>query len=79
MATPSFSYQDPFPLGPDETEYRLLSKEGVSTATFEGQEILKVDPDVLAYVAQQAFHDCSFMLREKHLKQVAAILADPAA
>jgi len=79
MVTPSFFYQEPLPLGADETEYRLLSKEGVGTATFEGNEILKVDPEVLAFLAQQAFHDCSFMLREKHLKQVAAILADPEA
>ena len=66
-------------MGVDETEYRLLSKEGVSTALFEGKEILKVDPEVLAYVAQTAMHDCSFMLRNKHLKQVAAILDDPEA
>src|ERR1035437_9998595 len=79
MATPPFSYQDPFPLGADETEYRLLSKEGVSTATFEGKEILKVEPQALAYVAQHAIHDTSFMLRTKHLKQVAGILDDPQA
>jgi len=66
-------------MGADETEYRLLSKEGISTAEFEGKEILKVDPEVLAFVAQQAMHDCSFMLRNKHLKQVAAILDDPEA
>ncbi len=79
MATPPFFYQDPFPLGPDDTEYRLVSKEGVSTTIFEGKEILKVAPEALAFVAQQAMHDCSFMLRPKHLAQVAAILDDPEA
>jgi fumarate hydratase class I len=79
MATPPFFYQDTFPLGADDTEYRLLSKEGVSTTTFEGKEILKVDPQALAYVIQNAMHDTSFMLRTKHLKQVAAILDDPQA
>ncbi len=79
MATPPFFYQDPFPLGADETEYRLLSKEGVSTTTFEGKEILKVEPSALAYIAQQAMRDTSFFLRNKHLKQVAAILDDPEA
>jgi fumarate hydratase, class I len=79
MATPSFFYQEPFPLGPDQTEYRLLSKEGVSTTTFEGHEILKVDPESLAFVTQQAFRDTSFYLRTKHLEQVAAILDDPEA
>src|SRR5947209_17114684 len=79
MATPPFSYEDPFPLGADDTEYRLLSTEGISTATFEGREILKVEPEAIAFLAQQAMRDCSFMLRPKHLKQVAAILDDPEA
>ena len=79
MATPAFVYQDPFPLGPDTTGYRLLSREGVSTSTFEGREILKVAPDALAYLARQAFHDTSFFLRTDHLRQVAAILDDPEA
>lgn len=79
MATPAFSYHDTFALGADDTEYRLLSKEGISTATFDGKEILKVAPEALAYLAQQAFHDCSFMLRPAHLEQVRAILDDPEA
>jgi len=79
MATPPFVYQDPLPLGTDETEYRLLTKEGVSTATFEGKEILKVSPDALNYLAREAFHDTNFFLRAKHLEQVAAILQDPEA
>jgi fumarate hydratase class I len=79
MAVPPFTYQDPFPLSADETDYRLLSREGISTATFAGREILQVEPGALAFLAQQAFHDCSFMLRPKHLQQVAAILDDPEA
>lgn len=79
MATPPFVYQDPFPLGPDTTGYRLLSSEGISTSTFEGREILKVAPEALSYLARQAFHDTSFFLRTDHLRQVAAILDDPEA
>ncbi len=79
MATPPFHYQDPFPLGPDATEYRLLSKEGIGTTTFEGREILKIAPEALAFLAQHAFHDISFYLRPDHLRQVAAILDDPEA
>lgn len=67
------------PLGEDETEYRLLSDEGVSTIEVDGEEVLKVDPKALTFLADQAFHDCSFMLRAKHLEQVAAILEDPEA
>ncbi|MDI1250414.1 MAG: fumarate hydratase [Lacunisphaera sp.] len=79
MPTPPFVYQDPLPLGADDTEYRLLSKEGVTTATFEGREILKVAPEALAYVTREAYHDTNFFLRTKHLEQVAAILQDPEA
>ena len=79
MATPPFVYQDPFPLGPDTTGYRLLSREGISTSQFEGREILKVAPEALSYLARQAFHDTSFFLRTDHLKQVASILDDPEA
>jgi fumarate hydratase class I len=79
MPTPPFVYQDPLPLGDEQTEYRLLSREGISAASFEGKEILKVDPGALTFLAQQAFHDCSFQLRPAHLAQVAAILADPEA
>ena len=79
MPTPPFSYQDPFPLGPDSTQYRLLGRDGVSVTQFEGREILKVAPEALAFLAQQAFHDTSFMLRPAHLQQVAAILDDPEA
>jgi fumarate hydratase class I len=77
MPPPPFFYQDPLPLGPDATEYRLLSREGISVAAFEGQDVLKIAPEVLSYLAREAFHDCSFYLRPSHLKQVGAILDDP--
>jgi fumarate hydratase class I len=76
MATPEFKYQDPFPLGPDSTKYRLLTKEGVSVATFEGKEILKVNPAALTNLANQAVRDVSFLLRPEHNEMVAKILAD---
>ena len=79
MPTPPFTYQEPLPLGADETEYRLLTKDGVSTADFEGKEILKVVPETLAHLAREAFHDTNFFLRAKHLEQVATILQDPEA
>jgi fumarate hydratase class I len=79
MATPEFKYQDPFPLGPDSTKYRLLGKDGVSVATFEGKEILKIAPSALAFLANQAMRDVSFLLRPEHNEMVAKILADPEA
>jgi fumarate hydratase class I len=79
MKTPAFAYQELFPHAEDTTEYRLLTKEFVSTATFDGREIVKVDPEALTYLTHQAFRDTSFLLRGKHLEQVAAILNDPEA
>ena len=79
MATPDFKYAPMFQLGKDDTEYRLLTKEGVSTSEFEGHKILKVSKEALTLLAQQAFHDCEFMLRRAHNEQVAAILTDPEA
>lgn len=76
---PDFNYAPMFQKGADDTEYRLISKEGISTAEFEGREILKVSPEALTLLAQQAFHDVEFMLRRKHNEQVASILADPQA
>lgn len=77
MATPEFIYQEPFPLGKDESEYYLLTKDHVSVSTFEGKEILKVEPEGLTQLANAAFSDTSFMLRTSHLEQVASILKDP--
>ena len=78
MATPPFHYQKLFELGEDDTEYRLLTDEFVSVDTFDGKEILKVESEGLAHLIKTAMHDLSFMLRPKHLEQVAAILDDEA-
>ncbi|HOI96085.1 MAG TPA: fumarate hydratase [Syntrophobacter fumaroxidans] len=72
-----FVYQDPFPLGKDETKYRLVTKDHVSVGNFDGKEILKIDPEALALLANTAMRDVSFMLRPAHLEKVAAILSDP--
>lgn len=79
MATPAFFYQDPYPLGRDDTKYYKLSGEHVSLSQFEGKPILKVSPEALALITQVALHDVSFMLRTSHIKQMAAILNDPEA
>ncbi len=63
----------------DNTEYYLLTSDYVSVADFDVETILKVEPEALTLLAQQAFHDSSFILRPAHQKQVAAILHDPEA
>jgi len=79
MATPEFVYQDPFPLEKDSTGYRLLTKEHVSITSFDGKEMLKVAPEALTVMANEAMRDVSFLLRSAHLEKVAAILKDPQA
>lgn len=79
MSTPEFYYQKPFPMGEDDTEYYLLTKDHVSVTEFEGKEIVKVEPEGLTLLAQHAFHDSAFLLRKAHQKQVSQILADPQA
>jgi len=76
MASKPFHYQDPFPLRPDDTEYRLLTDELVNVSDCGDRRLLEVEPEALTYVTNQAFKECSFLLREKHLRQVAAILED---
>ena len=79
MPTPEFKYQEPFPLGKDETEYYLLTRDHVSVTQFEGKEILKVEAEALTQLANAAMRDCSFLLRPAHQKQVTSILNDPQA
>ncbi|MCQ2333867.1 MAG: fumarate hydratase [Paludibacteraceae bacterium] len=74
-----YKYEPMFQLGKDETEYYLLTKDYVSVSEFEGKPILKVEREGLTKMAQQAFHDVSFMLRRSHNEQVAKILRDPEA
>jgi fumarate hydratase class I len=68
-----------FPLGPDETPYRTLSREHVSVGKFEGEEILKVEPEGLRLLAERAFRDINHLLRPGHLQQLRDILDDPQA
>ena len=75
--TPEFKYAPMFQTGKDETEYYLLTKEGVSVAEFNGKEILMVSKEALTQLTQQAFYDVSFHMRRAHNAQVAKILNDP--
>ena len=64
-----FIYQKPFPIKKDTTEYRLLTKDYVSTVEFDGRKILKVAPEALELLAKEAIADVSFYLRAAHLEK----------
>ncbi len=79
MTTPVFRFQQQFPLGKDQTDYYLLSKEGISISQYDGRDMLVVNAECLTDLARAAMMDCSFMLRTSHIKQLAAILDDSGA
>ncbi len=74
---PEFIYEDLLPIGQDNTEYRLISKEGVSTFEADGKSFLKVSPEAIRNLTQVAIHDINHYLRSAHLQQLANILSDP--
>ena len=74
---PEFKYEDLLPIGEDSTEYRLLSKEGISTFSADGREFLKVEAKAISNLTEVAIHDISHYLRSEHLAQLANILKDP--
>jgi fumarate hydratase class I len=72
-----FAYSDLLPLGPDETEYRLVTDEGVETFEAGGQRFLRVDPLALTRLTDEAMHDIAHYLRPAHLAQLRRIVDDP--
>lgn len=72
-----YTHHTLLPLGKDETPYRLLTSDHVSVVQFEGHEILKVAPEGLTLLADQAIRDSAHLLRPSHLAQVRRILDDP--
>ncbi|MDD9949026.1 MAG: fumarate hydratase [candidate division Zixibacteria bacterium] len=74
-----YVHRELLPLGEDATPYRLLTSDHVSSGTFEGRDILKVDTDGLILLADQAIRDSSHLLRPEHLAQLRKILDDPEA
>jgi fumarate hydratase, class I len=74
-----FLFREMFPLGEDATPYRKLTGDYVSSASFEGERMVKVNPEALTLLAAQALADCQHLLRPGHLAQLRAILDDPEA
>ena len=72
-------FSDLLPLGPDDTPYRLLTTDGVSTVEAAGRTFLQVDPEALTLLTSTAFRDIAHWLRPAHLQQLRRILDDPEA
>jgi fumarate hydratase class I len=74
-----FAHSELLPLGPDTTEYRLLTTEGVSTFSTSEGTFLKVSPQAITHLTEHAMRDIAHLLRTSHLQQLASILKDPEA
>ena len=75
----AFAYSDLLPVGPDTTDYRLVSNDGVSVIDVAGRPFLKVEPEALTRLTSVAMHDINHYLRSGHLQQLRNILDDPEA
>ncbi|GAB3772587.1 fumarate hydratase class I [Nocardioides ginsengisegetis] len=76
---PEFRYSDLLPTGKDDTPYRLVTTEGVSTFEAGGQTFLQVSPEAIQRLTAEAMHDISHYLRPAHLAQLRKIIDDPEA
>jgi len=76
---PEFAYTDMLPTGADDTEYRLLTSDGITVQQALGREFLQIEPEILTQLTAAAMHDIAHLLRPAHLKQLRAILDDPEA
>jgi fumarate hydratase class I len=73
------TFHEMFPLGEDKTKYRKLEAKHVSTADFNGTEMLVIEPEAIQTLTSEAFADIAHFLRPGHLEQLRNILEDPEA
>jgi fumarate hydratase, class I len=74
---PEFHYSELLPTGADDTPYRLVTTEGVSTFQANGRTFLQVSPDAIRQLTAEAMHDIAHYLRPAHLAQLRRIIDDP--
>ncbi|MBW4722210.1 fumarate hydratase [Saccharothrix sp. SC076] len=80
MPTTPFVHTDVLPLAEDtDTEYRLVTADGVSVVEAAGRRFLQVEPATLTLLAKEAIRDIQHLLRPSHLAQLRAIVDDPEA
>ena len=79
MAEADFAYSEILPLGADDTDYRFVSAEGVSTVAYDGRAFLRVEPEALTRLTAEAMNDIAHYLRPGHLQQLRDIIDDPEA
>ena len=74
-----FQFTELLPLGHDDTPFRLITTEGVTTFETPEGTFLKVELDAIRRLTAEAMHDIAHFLRPGHLQQLRNILDDPEA
>ena len=74
-----FSFQELLPLGKDETPYRLVTTDHVSTFEAGGKTFVKIESEALTRLTREAMRDIAHLLRPGHLAQLRRIFDDPEA
>ncbi|WP_390828313.1 fumarate hydratase [Lentzea alba] len=76
----TFEYTDVLPLAKDtETEYRLVTSDGVKLIEAGDRKFLEIAPETLTLLAKEAVRDIQHLLRPSHLAQLRKIIDDPEA
>src|SRR5512143_4326339 len=75
---PTFAYQELLPVGHhDDTPFKKLTGDFVSTFTAAGRAFLESQPEALTLIAKTAMRDIAHLLRPGHLAQLKKIIDDP--
>src|SRR5258705_12506679 len=76
-AMPEFAFQELLPIGHhDDTPYKQLTADHVSTFTAHAKTFLEVAPEALTLLTRTAMRDIAHLLRPGHLTQLRAIVDD---
>jgi fumarate hydratase class I len=73
---PPYNHSPLFPLGKDETKYRLVTKDGVAVESIKGKQVVTVTGEAMRALSEAAFEDINHLLRPAHLQSLRAILDD---
>ncbi|HEY5945889.1 MAG TPA: fumarate hydratase [Kofleriaceae bacterium] len=74
---PEFAFQELLPVGHhDDTPFKQVSADHVSTFTARGKTFLEVAPEALTLLTRTAMRDIAHLLRPGHLAQLKKIIDD---
>ena len=71
-----FKFQEILPLGTDDTPYRRLTTDHVSTFEAQGRTFLSVERQALTLLTREAMREIAHFLRPAHLGQLRNIVLD---